>query len=165
MWNSTQVGWSETPAQFRGRASEKGSGSPWEGGSCRSPPKSRRGPSSAHHCALPAPELPVVIRSIVSRPWQHNGPWDFQTRLHSLEAGTEAAGMGIRVVIQKGRTDQHVTAVTADLQKTWWAVICRGPCLGLDRWFPVPDPSGRSSVVRSGGGAVINPFKYQFLHW
>lgn len=94
---------SETPAQFRGRASEKGSGSPWEGGSCRSPPKSRRGPSSAHHCALPAPELPVVIRSIVSRPWQHNGPWDFQTRLHSLEAGTEAAGMGIRVVIQKGR--------------------------------------------------------------
>lgn len=107
MWNSTQVGWSQTPAQFRGRASEKGSGSPWEGGSCRSPPKSRRGPSSAHHCALPAPELPVVIRSIVSRPWQHNGPWDFQTRLHSLEAGTEAAGMGIRVVIQKGRTDQH----------------------------------------------------------
>lgn len=98
---------SETPAQFRGRASEKGSGSPWEGGSCRSPPKSRRGPSSAHHCALPAPELPVVIRSIVSRPWQHNGPWDFQTRLHSLEAGTEAAGMGIRVVIQNGRTDQH----------------------------------------------------------
>lgn len=60
-----------------------------------------------------------------------------------------------------------VTAVAADLQKTesWWAVICRGPCLGLDRWFPVPDPSGRSSVVRSGGGAVINPFKYQFLHW